>query len=258
MGGPTVPSEHGSAEAAVKLGGDAPQLACVGESDKENSRPSTAGADAEKAVSSMAAPRPLESANIRVTGHAAKPPAVLTQGEVQSEKPNFQRELQPVVQKETKLHEGSTAQDPTSTVLLGKRTSKELPPALKESLKQATVEFVRDAVGGIACASLSSGVDADGVLFSLDKALHSFSLTQNGKDRTYPLVDIREILIGKDSARFLANPVASTLREDELTCVVDIQLTSGADEHLFLDNAPDAYRFVQAMSVLRLYRGSQR
>ena len=48
----------------------------------------------------------------------------------------------------------------------------------------------------------------------------------------YPLVNIREILVGKDSARFLESPTASTVREDQLGCVVDIQLTSGVDEHV--------------------------
>ena len=165
----------------------------------------------------------------------------------------------PAVQPTPKLEHDSTTreEDPTSTVQPGKTTSKELQPALKESLKQATVEFVKDAVGGIACASLSDA-DNQGVLFSLDKTLQEFSLTRSGRSRTYPLGNIREILIGKDAARFLENPTASTLREDELGCVVDIQLTSGVDEHLFLDNPTDAYRFVQAMSVLRLYRVSQR
>merc|ERR1712100_662428 len=88
---------------------------------------------------------------------------------------------------------------------------------------------------------------------------HAWRSLRRSRERTRrtprSLVDIREILIGKDSARFLACPTAATLREDELRCVVDIQLTSGIDEHLFLDSANDAYRFVQAMSVLRLYRG---
>jgi len=84
------------------------------------------------------------------------------------------------------------------------------------------------------------------------------SVDPGGRSRTYPLVNIREILVGKDSARFLESPTASTVREDELGCVVDIQLTSGVDEHVLFEHATDAHRFVQAMSVLRLYRVSQR
>ena len=92
----------------------------------------------------------------------------------------------PAVQPTPKLEHDSTTreEDPTSTVQPGKKTSKELPPAQKESLKQATVEFVKDAVGGIACASLSDA-DAQGVLFSLDKDLQSFSLTGRGTYLVY-------------------------------------------------------------------------
>jgi hypothetical protein len=138
-------------------------------------------------------------------------------------------------------------------------------------LKQATVDFFKEAVGGIACASLVAHADAQNVLFSVDKGLKDFSLTRvprpgdaprsgdpGGRSRTYPLVNIREILVGKDSARFLESPTASTVREEELGCVVDIQLTSGVDEHVLFEQATDAHRFVQAMSVLRLYRVSQR
>jgi hypothetical protein len=226
-------------------------------------------ADEKMPVSRAAAPRPLESANASqqapgVPAPIAKQPQPDTQpaplpAEQTSDAQSGGYVEEAPVQPAARLEKPSSEQgeDSSYTAQPGKRTSKELPPGMKDSLKQATVNFVKDAVGGIACASLA-GPDAEGVLFSLDKTLQSFSLTQSGAARTYPLVDIREILIGKDSARFLACPTAATLREDELRSVVDIQLTSGIDEHLFLDSANDAYRFVQAMSVLRLYRGSQR
>jgi hypothetical protein len=80
--GPSVPSEHSTAEASFKFGGDAPKPAYVDESSKENAgypRPLAADGPALSSARSAAgrAPRPLEPAgaslNSRATQNALKP-----------------------------------------------------------------------------------------------------------------------------------------------------------------------------------------
>jgi hypothetical protein len=135
----------------------------------------------------------------------------------------------------------------------------------KIALRQLTTEFVQDVIkGGIPCEVLSlESTERTAATYSLDRSLRTFYLTKGKEQATpYKIVNIRDIWIGKEFVQFQKSVWASELSNADKEKVIAVQFQeqggkrNGSDEEVILLMERDrttAVRFVQAMTILRLY-----
>jgi len=137
----------------------------------------------------------------------------------------------------------------------------------KIALRQLTTEFVQDVIkGGIPCEVLSlESTERTAATYSLDRSLRTFYLTK-GKEQApptpYKIVNIRDIWIGKEFVQFQKSVWASELSNADKEKVIAVRFQEqggtrkGSEEEVILLMERDrttAVRFVQAMTILRLY-----
>lgn len=138
----------------------------------------------------------------------------------------------------------------------------------KIRLRTLTTEFVQDVIkGGIPVTVL--GMDAntrEQASYSLDRSLRTFYVKKESETtaKPYKIVNIRDIWIGTEFAQFQKSHWNTDLIQAEKEKVVAIQFSDagekdagGPDEEQVLllmeSNRSTAVRFVQAMTILRLY-----
>lgn len=159
------------------------------------------------------------------------------------------------------------APEPKSEPKAAETTNHEEHEMDKIALRQLTTEFVQDVIkGGIPCEVLSlESTERTAATYSLDRSLRTFYLTK-GKEQApptpYKIVNIRDIWIGKEFVQFQKSVWASELSNADKEKVIAVQFQEqggtrkGSEEEVILLMERDrttAVRFVQAMTILRLY-----
>jgi hypothetical protein len=148
-----------------------------------------------------------------------------------------------------------------------KPTSPEDHELDKARLRQLTTEFVQDVIkGGIQCEVLGMyQATREPASYSLDRSLRTFYVKMQGEAtaRPYKIVQIMDIWIGTEFAMFQKSIWNQKLSPADKDKVVAVQfhppkegVHSPDDQDVLLlmeSNRSTAVRFVQAMTILRLY-----